>query len=75
MFLDRNGPLALNGGMKPIQLEDIQSARQKIREQVQLTQLGYSRSFSKWLGTKTYLKFENEQITGSFKFAVRLIKF
>ena len=53
--------------MKTIDIKDIQTARAKIKDQIQMTQLNHSRSFSKWLGTKTYLKFENEQITGSFK--------
>lgn len=53
--------------MKAIRLEDIQIARTQIQSHTLLTQLGYSRSCSKWIGTKAFLKFENEQITGSFK--------
>ncbi len=53
--------------VKAITLEDIERARKLIQNEIQITQLGYSRSFTKWLGAKTYLKFENQQTTGSFK--------
>lgn len=53
--------------MKVIGLEDIREARQRIQSVVQKTQLGFSQSCSQIAGTDIYLKFENEQKTGSFK--------
>ena len=51
----------------PISLSDIQAACKNLASKVQETQLHYSRSCSDWLGTRVYLKCENEQMTGSFK--------
>jgi threonine dehydratase len=53
--------------MKPIDLKDIEKAREKIQPFILDTPTSHSRSCSKWVGTKTYLKFENQQTTGSFK--------
>jgi threonine dehydratase len=53
--------------MSPISLNDIRAAHDKIRSLVMHTPMHASRSASEWLGTQTYLKFENEQTTGSFK--------
>lgn len=48
-------------------LEDIRAAQTRIAPYVQKTQLSLSRSVSKLIGTDVYLKYENEQRTGSFK--------
>jgi len=56
----------LNGGMF-VTINDIEQARQVIGSLVQKTQLSFSRSCSRWVGTEVFLKFENEQLTGSFK--------
>ncbi len=53
--------------MKAISLKDIQAAQAAIGQLVQRTELNHSRSCSRWLGTEVYLKFENQQTTGSFK--------
>lgn len=50
-----------------ISLKDIQKAKQSISEVVYQTELTYSRSCTERVGSKVYLKFENEQLTGSFK--------
>ncbi len=50
-----------------ISLKDVQRAKQRISEVVYQTELTYSRSCTERIGTKVYLKFENEQLTGSFK--------
>lgn len=65
--VDVNACKALNGQMNAISLKDIELARSHIQPLIQPTQMQFSRSCSKSLGAKTYLKFENEQITGSFK--------
>lgn len=52
---------------KKITLKDIQQAQALLKGQAQYTQMESSRSCSEWLGVTTYLKFENEQTTGSFK--------
>lgn len=51
----------------PIQLTDIQNARKKIQDLIQVTPVNASRSFSARLGTEVFLKLENQQTTGSFK--------
>ncbi len=50
-----------------IGLKDIQRAQQRISKVVSQTELAYSRSCTERVGSKVYLKFENEQLTGSFK--------
>ncbi len=53
--------------MPPVSLNDIRAAQDKIKSRIIHTPLHASRSGSDWLGTSVYFKFENEQITGSFK--------
>ena len=50
-----------------IGLKDIQKAKDRISQVVYQTELTYSRSCTERIGSKVYLKFENEQLTGSFK--------
>ena len=50
-----------------ITINDIEAARQNLTSKIQHTQLLFSRSCSDWLGTDVFLKYENEQMTGSFK--------
>lgn len=50
-----------------ISIDDIQKAKKAIESHIQKTELGFSNSFTKILAKETYLKFENEQTTGSFK--------
>lgn len=57
----------LNRGMSKINLKDVQAARLKIQDLIQLTPVNASRSFSTRLGTEVCLKLENQQTTGSFK--------
>lgn len=53
--------------MKSISLEDVRKAEQTLKGLIQRTQVNHSLSVSRLLNTKAYLKFENEQTTGSFK--------
>lgn len=53
--------------MSIIGINDIRAAHEKIRSTIIHTPLHSTRSGSEWLNAKTYFKFENEQITGSFK--------
>src|SRR5687767_3295156 len=46
---------------------EVLQAEARIREYIRETPLDYSHSLSSISGSKTYLKFENLQITGSFK--------
>ncbi len=50
-----------------INLNDIQIARKRLDGIVLKTMCEFSRSATKYIGVKTYLKFENQQLTGSFK--------
>ncbi|MCC7406238.1 MAG: threonine ammonia-lyase [Bdellovibrionales bacterium] len=50
-----------------ITIKDIEQARKNLAETIQPTQTLFSRSTSDWLGTQVFLKYENEQMTGSFK--------
>ncbi|MCB0363845.1 MAG: threonine ammonia-lyase [Bdellovibrionaceae bacterium] len=50
-----------------VTIKDIEEARSNLLETIQPTQTLFSRSTSDWLGTDVYLKYENEQMTGSFK--------
>lgn len=47
--------------------QDIQKAHQVLSPIIKKTETDFSRSASALLGTETYLKFENQQLTGSFK--------
>lgn len=51
----------------PIQISDIEAARARMRDKVQITPMDLSRSLSRRLGCQAYLKLENQQATGSFK--------
>ncbi|MGE4130711.1 MAG: threonine ammonia-lyase [Bdellovibrionales bacterium] len=51
----------------PIDLKDIQDARDRIAGRAQVTPMSTSRSVSERLGTNICLKLENQQTTGSFK--------
>lgn len=53
--------------MTTLSLSDIQSARERIKEAVELTPCDYSEILSRIYGCHIYLKLENLQITGSFK--------
>ncbi|MCC6278577.1 MAG: threonine ammonia-lyase [Oligoflexia bacterium] len=50
-----------------VSIKDIQEAEKKIREHIVTTPLDLSRSATTHLGESVYLKFENLQLTGSFK--------
>jgi threonine dehydratase len=50
-----------------IGLQDIIEARKRIQDSIQLTPMSVSRSASQLFGSEIYLKYENEQTTGSFK--------
>lgn len=54
-------------GIKKIQLEDILRAQSVLSGKIQDTLTEFSRSCSRWLKTDVFLKFENQQTTGSFK--------
>jgi len=58
-----------------VSLQDIQAARLRIQDRIQNTHLNYSKSCSLRVGTETYLKLENQQLTGSFKIRGALNKF
>jgi threonine dehydratase len=51
----------------PIQLQDIIEARRRIQSSIQVTPISVSRSCAQLFGSETFLKYENEQTTGSFK--------
>lgn len=48
-------------------LEDIQVARERIRDQIRLTPCTRSETLSRLTGTNAYLKLENHQKTGAYK--------
>lgn len=50
-----------------VSLQDVIDAKERISPHVQRTKMGYSPSCSDLLGCSVYLKYENEQFTGSFK--------
>ncbi|PIS11957.1 MAG: threonine ammonia-lyase [Bdellovibrio sp. CG10_big_fil_rev_8_21_14_0_10_47_8] len=50
-----------------VSLEDIRKAYETIRQQIKLTEIDQSISASKLVGREVYFKFENQQLTGSFK--------
>jgi len=47
--------------------EDIKKAEANLKEITLKTLCEYSRSVSEYVGVETYLKYENQQLTGSFK--------
>ena len=53
--------------MTKLSLSDIQSARERIRDAIEVTPCDYSEILSRIYGCHIYLKLENLQITGSFK--------
>lgn len=53
--------------MKTITLDDIHKASQFLFPKLVKTPLTFSKGFSKWAGTNVYFKYENQQLTGSFK--------
>lgn len=50
-----------------VSFEQIQKAHALLKPVIKRTETDWSRSASKLLGTKVFFKFENEQLTGSFK--------
>lgn len=53
--------------MTTLSLSDIQSARERIKDTVEMTPCDYSEVLSRIYGCHIYLKLESLQITGSFK--------
>lgn len=51
-----------------VTLKDIQEAAVRLKGVIRVTELDLSLSASKLLGVQTYIKFENHQYTGSYKF-------
>lgn len=51
-----------------VTFEDIQKARETIKDIINHTEMSHSISASKLLNSEVYIKFENTQRTGSFKF-------
>ena len=56
-----------SNSQKVITLEDVQKAGEVLKGLIKRTELDYSISSSNVIGTEVYLKFENTQLTGSFK--------
>ncbi len=52
---------------KVVTLKDIENASETLKSLIKKTELDYSISCSKLIGTEVFLKFENTQLTGSFK--------
>ena len=46
---------------------DVEEARERIKEQIYLSPLPYSETFSRLTGNRVFFKLENLQLTGSFK--------
>ncbi len=57
-----------------LEFQDILNARKIIAPHIRSTELDLSHSISDLVGRKVYLKFENQQFTGSFKFRGALNK-
>ena len=53
--------------MTTLSLSDIQTARERIKDAIEMTPCDYSEILSRIYGCQIYLKLENLQITGSFK--------
>lgn len=51
----------------PISYDDVKTARERLKDLVQMTPIDTSRSVSDRLGCQVHLKLENQQTTGSFK--------
>ena len=51
-----------------ISLEDVKKARERIKDWIHETPLFSSATFSLWSGNEVYLKAENLQKSGAFKF-------
>lgn len=51
-----------------VTIEDVKKAQELLKDVICSTELSHSISASKFVGTDIYLKFENTQRTGSFKF-------
>ncbi len=51
----------------PVTFKDIEAASETLNGVALKTTCEYSRSASQYIGTNTFLKFENQQLTGSFK--------
>lgn len=56
-----------NENKKIVTLADVEKASEVIKGLIKRTELDYSISSSNLIGTEIYLKFENTQLTGSFK--------
>jgi len=54
--------------MLKVDLDDIKQAQTLLRGIIRSTEIDKSLSATKLLGVETYIKFENQQYTGSFKF-------
>ncbi len=50
-----------------VSIEDLQQARERIRDHIKVTPIRFSQELSNTTGATVYLKLENEQVTGSFK--------
>lgn len=50
-----------------ITFNDVEKARERIRQQIYLSPFPYSESISRMTGNRVYFKLENLQMTGSFK--------
>ena len=57
----------MDKSMKSLSQSDIHSARERIKDLIELTPCDYSEILSRLYGCHIYLKLENLQITGSFK--------
>jgi threonine dehydratase len=51
----------------PVTLDDVEAARKRVSGAIVDTDCDWSRTLSEILGCKTWLKFENQQFTASFK--------
>jgi threonine dehydratase len=52
---------------KPVTLDDVEAARERLRGAIVETDCDFSRTLSEILGCRVWLKFENLQFTASFK--------
>ena len=60
--------VSLHDGAKlPVTLDDVEAARARVSGAIVDTDCDWSRTLSEILGCKTWLKFENQQFTASFK--------
>ena len=56
-----------DGAKLPVTLDDVEAARARVSGAIVDTDCDWSRTLSEILGCKTWLKFENQQFTASFK--------